>query len=128
MGFGGGWGGGRSSGSTGGGGGGSDTVPPVLADYNPPLGTAIPRTGTVQFSVTDDQALRRVIVVAAYAATGIDELVFDGDGFRGAYASRSRRETIAGGYRYTVGRSAGGFPSAPRFQVFAVDTSGNENI
>lgn len=127
MAFGRGWGGGRSSGSSGGGGSG-DVTPPVLADYNPPLGTPIPRTGTVQFTVTDDQGLRRVIIVAAYDTTGIDELVFDGDGFRGAYAGRSRRENIAGGYRYTVGRGVGGFPSAPKFRVFAVDTAGNENI
>lgn len=119
--FGMGWGGGR-------GGGTLDVAPPVLADYNPPLGTPIPRTGTVQFTVTDDHGLRRVIVVAAYDATGIDELVFDGDGFRGAYAGRSTRDNVAGGYRYTVGRGNGGFPSAPKFRVFAIDKSGNENV
>lgn len=124
MGFGGGWGGG--SGGTGG--GSSDVIPPVLADYNPPLGTPIARTGSVQFTVTDDTGLRRVVIVAAFDVTGIDELVHDGDDFRGAYSSQSRRESIAGGFRYTVARGAGGFPSAPKFRVFAIDRSGNENI
>lgn len=124
--FGGAWGGGRVSA---GGGGSSDHTPPVIADFNPPLGTPIARAATVQFTVTDDSSgLGKVIIVAAFAVTGIDELVFDGDNFRGAYTGRSRRELITGGYRFTIARGAGGFPSTPSFSVFAVDRAGNENI
>lgn len=125
--FGGAWGGGRVSAGTGG--GSSDTTPPVIADYNPPLGTPIARTGTIQFTATDaGSGIKRVIIVAAYAATGVDELVFDGDNFRGAYAGRSRVEIIPSGYRFSIGRGAGGFLSQPSFTAFAVDKAGNENV
>ncbi len=127
MAFGSGWGGGIGSDDGGGGSGSSDVTPPVLADFSPPLGTAIGRTDQIHFTVTDDVAIRRVIIVAAYTATGIDELVFDGDNFCGAYAGRSRREVIANGFRYTVARGRGGFPSQPIFRTFAIDQSGNEN-
>lgn len=127
MSFGRGWGGGGGS-SSGGGGGSSDVTPPLIADFNPPAGTPIAKTGNVQFTVTDESSgIARVIIVAAYDATGIDELVFDGDEFRGAYAGRSRREIIAGGFQYTVARGVGGFPSDPKFRVFAVDRAGNES-
>lgn len=64
-------------------------------------------------------------MVAFFPATGVTELVHDGDAFRGFYAATSSRTMIGGGFRFTVLRS-GGWPGAPTIQAFAIDHAGNE--
>jgi hypothetical protein len=103
-----------------------DAAPPVVGNFDPAPGTAIARTGSVTFDVTDDSGdFRRIFVVAYFPATGVAEVVHDGDGFRGFYAAKSSRTMIAGGFRYTLLRS-GGWPGAPTIQTFAIDHAGNE--
>lgn len=103
-----------------------DLTPPFVGNFDPPAGTAILKTTPISFDVTEDSGeFGRIFVVAFYPATGISELIHDGDGFRGYYAATSSRQAIAGGFRYTVLRSRG-WPSAPTIQTFAVDRAGNE--
>jgi len=103
-----------------------DLTPPFVGNFDPPAGTAILKTTPVSFDITEESGeFGRIFVVAFYAATGVSELIHDGDGFRGYYAATSSRQVIAGGFRYTVLRSRG-WPSAPTIQTFAVDRAGNE--
>lgn len=103
-----------------------DATAPTVGNFNPAPGTPIARTGPVSFDVTDESGdFRRIFVVAFFPATGVTEVVHDGDGFRGFYAASSSRTMIAAGFRYTVLRS-GGWPAAPTIQTFAIDRAGNE--
>ena len=102
-----------------------DVTPPVVANQSPAPGTAIAADNPITFEVTDDSgAFARVIVSVTIA--GVTEVVHDGTQFRGYYSSSSSRSMISGGWSYTVLRT-GGWPSAPTFEVFAIDSSGNEN-
>jgi hypothetical protein len=102
-----------------------DVSPPAIANMNPPAGSTIGRTTKIAFDVTDNDLLRRVLVVASYAATGRAELVHDGTSFRAPFATLSARSGVAGGYHYLVGRS-GGWANPPTIEIFAFDVSGNE--
>lgn len=103
-----------------------DTTAPSVGNFTPVSGSAISRTTSITFDVTDDSGqFRRIFVVASFAATGACEVIHDGDGFRGFYAASSSRKLIAHGFRYTVART-GGWPAAPAIQAFAMDASGNE--
>lgn len=103
-----------------------DATAPAVGNFSPAPGTPIARTGPVSFDVTDDSGdFRRIFVVAFFPATGVTEVVHDGDAFRGFYAASSARTMIAAGFRYTVLRS-GGWPAAPTIQTFAIDRAGNE--
>jgi hypothetical protein len=103
-----------------------DTSVPVVGNFNPAPGTPVARTGPISFEVTDDSGdFRRIFVVAYFPATGVTEVVHDGDGFRGHYAAGSSRTMIAGGFRYTLLRTSG-WPGAPTIQTFAIDRAGNE--
>lgn len=104
----------------------SDTTAPVVGNFTPSPGTPIARTAEVSFDVTDESGdFRRIFIIAFFAATGIAEVVHDGDAFRGFYAASSSRTMIAAGFRYTVLRT-GGWPAAPTIQTFAIDRAGNE--
>ncbi len=103
-----------------------DVTPPFVGNFDPPAGTRIAKTTPIAFDVTDESTeFGRIFVVAFFQATGISEVIHDGDGFRGLYAATSSRRAIASGFRYTVLRSHG-WPSAPTIQTFAVDRAGNE--
>jgi hypothetical protein len=103
-----------------------DASVPLVGNFNPAPGTPIARTGPISFEVTDDSGdFRRIFVVAFFPATGVTEVVHDGDGFRGHYAAGSSRTMIAGGFRYTLLRTSG-WPGAPTIQTFAIDRAGNE--
>ena len=103
-----------------------DATAPTVGNFSPAPGTAIARTGPVSFDVTDESGdFQRIFVVAFFPATGVTEVVHDGDGFRGFYAASSSRTMIAAGFRYAVLRS-GGWPAAPTIQTFAIDRAGNE--
>lgn len=103
-----------------------DTTAPVIVNFSPPVGTALAATQPVTFDVTDNSGdFRRIIVTALYPRTGIEEVVHDGDSFRGLYQTTSARSMITNGFSFSVLRS-GGWPSSPTFKVFAIDTGGNE--
>jgi hypothetical protein len=102
-----------------------DTTAPVVDNFVPALGTPITSHQPIQFDVTDNSGQFRRVIVHAVFADGVTEVVHDGDQFRGYYLTDSSRVLIAGGLRYTALR-AGGWPSAPTFNIFAIDASGNE--
>lgn len=99
-----------------------DITPPVVVDVFPAASTAIDRFQSLQLDVTDETALAGVFVFAAFAS-GVVEVVHDGDAFTATYAS-STRTTIEGGYRYTL-RRVSGWPSAVTIKIRALDTRGN---
>ena len=103
-----------------------DTTPPVIANMTPTPGTLLQPTDPISFDVTDNTGLfRRVMVAVFFPSTGITELVHDGDGFLGFFATSSSRALIAGGFRFTLLR-VGGWLSSPTVRVFPIDRSGNE--
>lgn len=104
-----------------------DVAPPIVNNFSPAAGTALSKASPISFDVTDDSGqFRRIIVVASFSATGVCEVIHDGDVFRGFYVSSSSRMRIERGFRYTVARN-GGWVAAPTIQTFAMDASGNES-
>lgn len=103
-----------------------DVTPPTLANQLPAPGTLIDERTPLQFDVTDAGGLRRVIVTMRDALDGVEEVVHDGDLFRGLFLGSSTRTVISGGWRYRVLRQ-GGWKSSPTMRVYALDTSGNES-
>lgn len=109
---------------------GSETTKPVVAIVSPAPSTEITALTPIVVDVTDDVAIRRSILVATIVVASmgtVREVVHDGTAFSAAYLSRSSRAAISHGYRYTVLRG-GGWPAGTTlsFEVFAIDTSGNE--
>jgi len=105
-------------------GAGGDTTPPTIENFVPAVGTPLSRSDAVQFDVLDNVSLlRRVIVIVTLA--GEPCVVHDGFSFRGQFSNLSTRASIAGGFRFIVKRN-GGWTTPPTFEVFAIDTSGNE--
>lgn len=105
-----------------------DVTAPVIANISPSPGASIDAGDSIALDVTDDSgAFARVMIVAFFEKTGIEEVVHDGSEFRGLYAvSESTRQVIADGYSYSFVRH-GGWPSGQvTFRVFAIDSSGNE--
>lgn len=104
----------------------ADPTPPIVSDYDPPLGTPIWPYRPVKFSVTDDAGVFAAIVVyASFGGGRPTELVHDGTLFRHPYGS-SVREVITNGFRYTI-RRQGGWPTYPVFVAHAIDLGGNVN-
>lgn len=109
-----------------------DSIPPVVTNFFPPSGSQITSTQRIQFDVTDvgitqDGLFRCLIIVAEYPATGLQELVHDGDVFTNFFIQSSSRHVIPGGFRYSVSRF-GGWLSSPTIRVFATDAGGNQAI
>jgi hypothetical protein len=102
-----------------------DTTAPQIGNFDPAAGTPLERNTPVVFEVTDETALRRVAVFVVHSNQTL--VVHDGDGFRGEFANYSSRVAIPGGWRYSVRRN-GGWLSAIRFEIIAIDTSGNEAL
>jgi hypothetical protein len=88
--------------------------------------TVIARTASITVDVTDESALRKVVVLAWFEALGRYEVPWDGSQFEPRYTA-STRTAIAGGHRYVLTRS-GGWPAAPTVRVVAIDTGGNEAV
>lgn len=104
---------------------GADITPPVVSNFSPVPGTTLAKTAAVGFDVTDETGLfSRIMVTVRFPATGVEELVHDGDSFAPFY-TKSSRVPIAGGLRYSVTR-VGGWPSSPTFRVFPLDAAGNQ--
>lgn len=103
-----------------------DSTVPVVSNYSPVPGATINAGDSITFDVTDNSgSFTRIIVVAQYRDTGVQEVIHDGDGFTGYFTSTSSRVIISGGYRYTVARF-GGWEYSPTIRVFPIDAAGNE--
>ncbi len=105
-------------------GGVADTTAPTLTNVSPASGATIGAGDSITFDVTDETGLREVIVGVEFLSSGAYEFAHDGTSFAQSYRA-STRTAISGGFRYVLQRS-GGWPSSPRIQIFAIDTSGNE--
>jgi len=106
-------------------GSGSDSVAPVVSNVTPTPGTAIGRHDALEFDVSDNVALRRVLVRIRYDDRSDWDFVFDGVSFSPRYAALSS-VTISGGSYHFVLRRKGGWPAPPRLMPFPFDTGGNE--
>ena len=105
-------------------------IRPVVDNLSPAAGASIGQLDPITFDVTDDSGeFTRILVVAFYAQTGIEEVVHDGEIFRGLYANtNSSRAVIANGFKYTIVRTGGLFPGNVTFRAFAIDKEGLENL
>lgn len=102
-------------------------TPPVVSNVSPSEATQLERGTPLSFDVTDDSgAFRRIILKVQFAGMPTREFAHDGDTFAPMYLAGSTRETITGGYRYTLVR-AGGWPAAPTITPYAIDALGAEN-
>lgn len=109
----------------------ADTTPPVVSNVTPIDGSTIDPRDSVSERVTDDQALRGVVLVAKFA--DLWETIYEGrlvdDVWVGAFGPGYTGSTIAdttGGYDFVLRRAGGwtrGFTLANR----AFDTGGNSN-
>jgi hypothetical protein len=103
---------------------GGDTTPPVIGNFDPPVGTPLARGDSIAFDVTDNlDEIRRVIVLVTLG--GETYCVHDGFEFKGEFSNLSSRTSITDGWHYVVKRN-GGWTAPPTFEVHAIDTSGNE--
>lgn len=101
-----------------------EITPPVVT-FITPGGTTIESDEPVEFEVTDNLgSFAKIIVIAWYQSTGVQELIHDGDNFTGYFSEDSSRVVIAYGYRYSVLR-LGGWENAPTIRVIPIDSSGN---
>lgn len=105
-----------------------DTIKPVVGPFVPVLGGTIATLQAIAFRVTDDVGAFRRIIVHARFTDGLEEVVHNGDSFRGLYGNgNSSRVIVAGGFDYSILR-AGGWPQGgpAAINVFAIDITGNE--
>ena len=105
-------------------GGPPDVTAPVVNNFVPSTGTAITTSATIQFDVTDNIALKRVVVIAEYN-NGTWETIHDGDNFSPKFSGSSTKTAITKGFRFVVVPS-GGWPTNPVFRIIAGDTSRHE--
>lgn len=103
----------------------ADTEAPTIVNFNPAPGTVLALLQTVGFDVVDNAGAFSRIIIGVRYTTGVEEIVHDGDAFTGFYALTSSRSVVATGYRYIVLRQ-GGWPTAPVFRIFPIDSSGND--
>lgn len=102
-----------------------DSTPPVVTHVSPAANTAISSSTPLVCEVTDESALRRVII-AIQQGTDAPEVAWDGETFSGPYAAGSSTAAVAGGYRISFVRARGWTGSPLRRLVWAIDTGGNE--
>ena len=107
------------------GGGGGETTPPVISNMTPAPGALLPGQ-FIEFDVTDETGLARVLITASFAHLDAPELVHDGSSFTPAYAQASSRSAISGGYHFKVLRKRQ-WPGGVSLAAYAIDTSGNES-
>ncbi len=125
-----------------------DATAPTVALVSPSAGSPITPTTPVVVDVADDRGLGRVIITAKLAASGIEEVAFNGTAFQGYYAALSYKELVGEGvegggggrggegegptpvaptWRFHLIRT-GGWTSAPAIEVYVVDLAGNEGV
>ena len=103
---------------------GADSTAPVVSNVTPAAGSTLAPGDPVQFDVTDDGTLLKLLVTAAHG--GLNEVVYEESTFRAGYSERSTVAAITDGYRFVL-RRFDGWRGAPVFRVHAVDTAGNES-
>lgn len=108
-----------------------DAVAPVVSAIAPTPGSNIVVSQVISLNITDNlNSFRRILLRSKVVGAGTDEVVHDGDNFTAQYQGPSNtRTSIVNGYHYTVLRDGGwrvGDP--PIFTVYAIDTSGNEDV
>lgn len=104
-----------------------DLTLPSVVMVAPAVPGDVAPTDSLTFDVTDN-ALRKVLVMAKFIATGLWEVIYDGDGFSPSFSGSSTRTAIVNGFRFVAIR-AGGWPAgAFKLKVVAFDTSGNEGV
>lgn len=103
-----------------------DSTLPTVTDVTPTPGTPVARNAFISLTVSDEVALRRVVLIAKFSTSW--EVIYDGSGFAPGYAPRSTRTELVPGasYRFRVRREAG-WPEAPVILPIPTDTSGNES-
>ena len=100
-----------------------DVTQPTVTIISPTPPGPIGRNDPVKLQVTDVGGLRRVKL---YVTMGDEQyVVHNGYSFRTRYVVGSTMTAISGGFEYVLLRS-GGWLAAPTFEVYAIDTAGNE--
>lgn len=100
-----------------------DLTAPTVGNFGTASGTPNTPQARLQFDVTDNAALRKVMVLVHYGAYDRTEAAYDGDNFVGAYAGTT--QVISGGLRFTLWHRSG-WPTSPTIRVIAFDTAANE--
>jgi len=105
-----------------------DVVAPVVGNFSPALGSSIAANQPISFDVTDNEGLFTRVIIHARFADGSEEVVYNGDSFRGLYSGgASWFAIIALGLRFTIFRTGGWTAGSPiAVNVFAYDVAGNE--
>jgi len=102
-----------------------DLILPIISNLTPAVSSAIPRTQTVSFDVTDDSGTFSVIVVEAVYDTGKVETIHDGVGLNAPFSGS--RTTILNGFHYSFERTGAGWPTAGlTIRIRAFDSNANE--
>lgn len=107
-----------------------EPVPPTVTIISPTAGTTISINTPIVFKVEDElDSFKRIILVIEFPASGIKEVVFDGNGFGPMYTNGSNTvSTIDNGFQYQILRNGGWIPNdGPILTPFVIDTSGGEN-
>lgn len=101
--------------------------PPVVDDFDPPVGATIYQDTPIAFEVTDPNGLGfAVLDILVAFPSGAVEAAYTGSALTPLYQASSSVEPIAGGYAFTLLR-LGGWPGSPTITPNAVDTAGNVN-
>ena len=107
--------------------GAASTTPPVIDNFDPPVGTPINRDDVIRFDIIDLSGLLRAEITVKLSNEDDRIVVHDGDQFCGRFTNLSSRTPIANGFAYAL-KPNGGWKGSPDFKVHAVDTAGNEAI
>jgi hypothetical protein len=107
-----------------------DVTTPVVSNVSPAVG-AISRTQAWSCRVTDDVAFRRILIrvrlIDSDGTVRADELAYDGSEFSALYSAGSTKTTVTAGTSFDFSLSRRyGWLYAPKFDVYAIDTGGNE--
>lgn len=76
--------------------------PPAVDTFSPADGSSISKTTGIGFEVHTVATLLEVVIYATYGSGAVD-LIYDGTGFHGDYATTSARTAIADGYAFDIG-------------------------
>ncbi len=115
----------------------ADTSKPVVTLVSPAADDPFDKDVPIVFDVTDDSGVFEHIEVrmnfdngsceTAYG-TGINKPGDNDSNYKPFYRAVSTVTPIAGGFRFSVRRLLGGYPSSPTLEVDAIDTSGNRAV
>ena len=97
---------------------------PVIDTFSPSALATILRSDALTYHVTDETSLGPVVIWAAQGSDPV-ETVHDGTSFLAPYAAGSSRNSITGGYSYSIVRAGGWQRSALTLTTKAIDGQGN---